>query len=460
MARVDDLAARTVGFDTLVARAGVCVAHAALEMLGGSYGRRITIVAGRGHNGDDGRVAAALLAQRGVRVTVIPADPRPGQLPPSDLVIDAAYGTGFHGTYAAPPVPVRPGGSTSARALVLAVDVPSGLNATSGIACEGAVHADRTVTFGALKPGLLLHDGPDCAGTVAVEPIGLPLDGAAAHLVEDADVSAWVPSRRREGHKWDSAVYVVAGSPGMLGAAALSTRGAQRAGSGMVRLASPGAQPGEVPVIEAVARPLPIDGWANAVLDDLSRCRSLVLGPGLGAAHDTGQAVRRLISDAPIPMVLDADGLNAAGSADELARLVTARRQPIVLTPHDGEYARLAGHMPGDDRIAAARQLAHDTGAHVLLKGSTTVVAAPTGEVLLAASGSARLSTAGTGDVLSGIIGAFLAMGLGPLQAAAIGAHVHGRGAALGRAHGLIAGDLPDLVADILSSLIPSADVR
>ncbi|HUY30716.1 MAG TPA: NAD(P)H-hydrate dehydratase [Acidimicrobiales bacterium] len=448
MGRVDALAAETTGFETLVGRAGAAVAHHALAMLGGAYGRRVAVVAGRGHNGDDGRVAAALLARRGVRVEVVP--PGAGPLPACDLVVDAAYGTGFHGEYDAPRVPDRPGGG---RALVLAVDVPTGVDATTGVAGERAVTADRTVTFGAFKPGLLLGDGPDRCGEVVVEPIGLPVDEAAAHLVEDADVAHLVPSRRRAGHKWDAAVYVVAGSPGMLGAAQLCAQAAMRAGAGMVRLASPGVAPGTVPVVEAVSRGLPAEHWAAPVLDDLGRCRALVVGPGLGATPETAAALRRLVAEASVPTVVDADGLNVLGGVDELARLVAARRAPLVLTPHDGEYARLVGTRPSHDRVAAARELAARTRATVLLKGATTIVASPSGAVLLATSGSSRLSTAGTGDVLAGVVGALLARGLAPHLAAALGAHVHGRAAARGHAEGLVAGDLPLLVARILSEL-------
>lgn len=452
MGRVDALAARTVGLDVLVGRAGAAVARTALSMLGGAYGRRVVVVAGRGHNGDDGRVAAVALERRGARVELRP----PGEQSPlsrCDLVIDAAYGTGFHGTYPAPAVPPRPDGGR--RAMVLAVDVPSGVDANTGVACPGAVHADRTVTFGALKPGLLLEDGPEHCGVVGVDPIGLPVDGAAAHLVEDADVGLLLAPRRRNGHKWDAAVYVVAGSPGMLGAAALAASGALRGGAGMVRLGSPGVAPGAVPVTEVVARALPAADWALPLLDDLGRCRSLVLGPGLGTTPETVVAIRRLVAEAAVPTVVDADGLSALGTAEEAARLISSRRAPVVLTPHDGEYARLVGSRPSRDRCAAARELAQRTRAVVLLKGSATVVASPSGDVLIVASGSTRLSTAGTGDVLSGIVGAFLARGASGLHAAALAAHVHGRAAARGHAEGLVAGDLPPLVAEVLSDIGP-----
>jgi NAD(P)H-hydrate epimerase len=159
--------------------------------------------------------------------------------------------------------------------------------------------------------------------------------------------------------------------------------------------------------------------------------------------------VRRLVETAPVPVVIDADGLNALG--DAAVEVLRSRRAPTVLTPHDGEYQRLAGAQPGPDRLGAARSLAGRTGAVVLLKGPATVVASPSGAALVATSGSSQLATAGTGDVLSGIVGAFLARGADPLRAAALAAHVHGRAASLGHRVGLVAGDLPELVATWLS---------
>jgi NAD(P)H-hydrate epimerase len=174
-------------------------------------------------------------------------------------------------------------------------------------------------------------------------------------------------------------------------------------------------------------------------------------------------SVRSLVARAEVPVIVDADGLGALGPVDQAREVLAGRKIPAVLTPHDGEFARLAAtaagadshpgpdRHPGADRIAAARSLASRLGAIVLLKGSTTVVAAPDGEAFLVTAGSSRLATAGTGDVLSGVVGAFLARGLDPLRAAALAAHVHGRAAGLGLAEGLVAGDLPVLVAKVLS---------
>lgn len=442
MAAVDKLAQESVGLETLIERAGFCVARFAVAAMGGTYGRRVVVVAGKGHNGDDGRTAAALLAARGARVAVVPVGEAPQMLPECDVVIDAAFGTGFRGEYRAPTAPEG--------AIVLAVDIPSGVSADTGVVTKGAVRADITVTFGALKSGLLIGDGAEHSGALVVEPIGLDVGSPRRNLVEDADLE-WLPERERESNKWNSALEVVAGSPGMFGSATFAATAAVRSGAGMVRLCSPGVAAGTIPVLEAVAIDLPADGWADRALEELARCKALVVGPGLGRRDATVDAIRDLVARASVPVVVDADGLYALGNADHAADILRRRSAPTVLTPHDGEFARLAGGAPSDDRIESVKDLSRTLGAIVLLKGATTVVAAPEGEVLLAAAGSARLATAGTGDVLSGVIGAFVARGLDPLRSAGLAAHVHGRAASAGFAEGLEASDLPLLIASVLS---------
>jgi ADP-dependent NAD(P)H-hydrate dehydratase / NAD(P)H-hydrate epimerase len=448
MSEVDQAATEPV--EVLVGRAGSAVAWAARRLLGGCYGRRVVVVAGKGNNGADGRAAAARLRHWGAQVIELDAGSLEGgaPLPSSDLVIDAAYGTGFRGTYRAPD----PG-----SAPVLAVDIPSGLSGETGLpGADGgtALRAVVTVTFQALKPGLLLGLGPVAAGRVEVADIGLgrQVAGVArAWQVEDRDVAANLPRRPPEAHKWQTAVAVIAGSPGMTGAPWLVARGALRAGAGYVRLGIPGGDFADLPPSEVVGLTLPRSGWGQAAQPELDRVKALVMGPGLGRSPEVAVSVRTLLGEAPVPIVLDADGLNAAGSDDELAKLM--RAWPLVLTPHEGEFSRLTGAPPGPDRLAAARVLASATGANVLLKGSVTVVASPDGRALFCAAGSPRLATAGTGDVLSGVIGAFIARGLPPFEAAALAAHAHGRAAGRGQAEGLVAGDLPDLVAAWLSEV-------
>jgi len=438
-------AAAPVPEETLVRRAGTAAAVAALRMLGGTYGMRVVVVAGKGNNGADGRVAAGVLRARGARVSVV----APGAaIRDCDLVVDAALGTGLRGAYDAPGVP--PG------AQVLAVDIPSGVDGDTGAAPGRPMVATRTVTFAAWKPGLLQGDGPRFAGAVEVADIGLGELRAGAALVEDDDVARLVPLRAPRSHKWETAVCVVAGSPGMEGAATLAATGASRAGAGMVRLGLPGSAdvpaPGAWPT-EAVRFALPARGWGAEVLGVLERCRALVIGPGIGRSEDTVAEIRAVVAAARVPVVVDADALFALGDA-ATAREIVAGSRPVVVTPHDREYARLLGADPGPDRLDAARRLAAATGAVALVKGSLTAVASPSGEVRLAAAGSPRLATAGTGDVLSGVIGAFCARGMTALDAAALAAHVHGRAASDGRAEGLVAGDLPHLISARLSAAL------
>lgn len=441
-------AAAPVATEVLIERAGAAVARAAVRMLGGTYGRTVDVIAGRGNNGNDGRVAARRLEALGVRVRVFSVTDLPEVLPPADLVIDAAFGTGFRGTWQPPVVGTMP---------VLAVDIPSGVDALTG-RIEGAVmRAHCTVTFAALKPGLLIGGGADAAGVVEVADIGLPVGQRSTHLLEQRDVAAWLPVRGRDAHKWQTAVRLIAGSRTMPGAAALAAAGALRSGAGMVHVSIPGLDHAAALPLEAVLRPLPAQGWATEALGTFDRFHALVLGPGLGRGDDTAASARFVAVRSPLPAVIDGDGLFAlAWNADGAATLLRQREASTVLTPHDGEYQLLTGSPPGADRIWAARRLAADTRSIVLLKGSTTVVAAPSGDVLVVRSGDQRLATAGTGDVLAGVIGALVAMRVDPFAAAAMGAWIHGRAAMLGPSLGLVAGDLPGAIPAVLEELVGS----
>jgi NAD(P)H-hydrate epimerase len=440
MAAVDARAPEPV--DVLIERAGAAVAHHALDLLGGAYGRRVVVLAGKGNNGADGRAAARRLRRRGVRVDEIDAGSNPKRLPPADLVIDAAYGTGFRGEHHAPDAGATP---------VLAVDIPSGIDGVTGEERGRALPAVRTVTFAALKPGLLFEPGRSRAGEVVVADIGLEVGQPSASVVEAGDVRGWLPAREATAHKWAASVLVIAGSPSMAGAGHLVAAAAQRAGAGMVRLASPGLVEDPARPTEAVGLELPAAGWTEAALAGAERAHALVIGPGLGSTATTQSAVLDVLAETERPAVVDGDGLTALGT--DAGRIVSARRGPTVLTPHDGEFERLAGRRPDADRLAAARSLADATSAVVLLKGPTTVVAAPGGEVRVVVAGDARLATAGTGDVLSGVIGALLARQVAPLEAAAAGAWLHARAGAAGPVDGLVASDLVDGLPTVLEEL-------
>lgn len=434
MAAIDAAAPEPV--EELIDRAGAAVARTALAMLGGAYGRRVVVVAGKGNNGADGRAAARRLRARGVGCSVVDAAAAPAVLPPADLVIDAAYGTGFRGRYDAP----RPADPATP---VLAVDIPSGVDGVTGEAHGSVLRATRTVTFAAGKPGLLLGAGAELAGRISVADIGLDVSGARAHLVDDAAVAGWLPTRPAEAHKWQRAVRLVAGSPGMTGAAHLAAGAALRAGAGYVRLSVPGLDADPGAPVEVVVVPMDAARWAGGVVADLDRFGALAVGPGLGRGDETQRATRELVARAGVPTVVDGDGLVALG---EDARAVVGRRPdgaaPVVLTPHAGEFEQLTGSRPPADRFAAVRDLAATTGAVVLLKGTTTLVAEPGGDLLAVRAGDSRLATAGTGDVLTGILAALLASGVPAFEAAAAAALLHGRAGALAWPHGLVAGDL------------------
>ena len=447
-------AAAPVPTDVLVARAGAEVAIAARRMLGGTYGRRVLVATGKGNNGADGRVAASVLARWGVRCEV--ATP-PGALElvaaahgrscaPWNLVIDAAYGTGLRGPWGAdqaPPVPV------------LAVDIPSGIDALTG-ADHGCWQAAATVTFGALKPGLLLPPGATAAGEVQVAPIGLDATSAAAWLMTDADADAVLPTLPPSTHKWRRAVRVIAGSPQMRGAGHLVCAGAQQAGAGMVVISSPGLAAASVSrPTETVARNLRPGRWAAEALDGIDRFDAAVIGPGIGVDPTSAAQIAAFIESCPVPLVVDADALAAVAEHPDCLR---ARTAATVLTPHDGEFTRLTGAAPAADRFGSVRQAAADLGAVVLAKGPATLVASPVrpdastrpAAVLAVTAGTARLATAGSGDVLSGVIAASLSGGAADpetlLSLVAAAAHWHGRTASC-EAAGPAAASVPLLAA-------------
>jgi NAD(P)H-hydrate epimerase len=271
--------------------------------------------------------------------------------------------------------------------------------------------------------------------------------------VEAADVAGWWPRRARRAHKWNGSVRVVAGSASMRGAARLCSEAALRTGAGLVALSVPG---GVVTCRDEVIQP-PIGStdWAAQVLTDISRFGALVVGPGLGRTEATIEATRHLIAEAMLPIVVDGDALYAAAwSADGPAPLLTGRTRPTVLTPHDGEYSLLVGSPPPPDRFAATRQLAANLGCTVLLKGPTTIVADPNGRTLVVDRGDERLATAGTGDVLAGMIVTMLASGVEPLQAAAAASWMHAEAARSQGRFGMTAGDIIEALPRTVAAIV------
>jgi ADP-dependent NAD(P)H-hydrate dehydratase / NAD(P)H-hydrate epimerase len=414
-------------------RAGRAVAEAVLRRYPDA--RRIAGVCGGGANGGDGRIALRMLAEAG-------RETEEGLGEDADVVIDALFGTGFHGEPRAEAVE-QIEHINSLAVPVVSVDVPSGVDASTGETAGVAVRADATVTMHAPKVGLVVAPGRFHTGELEVADIGLDQSDTQHRLVTE-EILELVPRRREEDTKYSAgAVLVVGGSPGMSGAVCLAAEAAFRADAGYVAVATheESLPIVETRLLEAVKGPLDrIDQFAR-------RASSLALGPGLGRGDEERALVRRLVGELDLPAVVDADALFELEAADWPA--------PRVLTPHSGELARLIG-KDGDwvdaHRLAAVRAAVEGYGCVVLLKGADTLVAAPGEGVLVCSSGTPGLATAGTGDVLTGVIGAFIAKGVDARLAAAAGAFAHGRAAELATQQvGMVASDLLDALPDALA---------
>lgn len=460
----------------LMERAGAAAADAVLRRYPDAD--RVSVWCGGGNNGGDGLVVARRLAAAGreveVRLLVDPdrlrGDPaanlerarergirfveEPG---PADLVVDALFGTGFTG-------PPRKGAEEAIETInasgspVVAVDVPSGVDASTGEVGGAAVRADATVTFHGRKVGLAVAPGRFLAGEVEVAEIGIDGVETACRRVL-AGMLGLVPRRGPSDNKYRAGtVLVVGGSSGLTGAPCLAAEAAMRAGAGYVFVAHPAAIGAvvELRLLEAVKRGFTDDGsghFAPAAAEGIvrlaQRAGAVAIGPGLGRTDGTRELVRILLERIDRPVVLDADGLWAL--AGHLG-WVFARQSPTVLTPHSGELGRLLGRESGRidaRRLGAAQAGAAETGAVLLLKGADTIVAAPGRGPLVCDLGNPGLATAGSGDVLTGVVGAFLAKGLEPQLAAAAAA------AAQGVAAGLAAGEV-GMAGMIASDVIPA----
>jgi hydroxyethylthiazole kinase-like uncharacterized protein yjeF len=423
-----------VAQDDLMARAALGLARVAATL---STSGPVRVVVGKGNNGGDGRVAAGLLREDGWEVDVIdgtePFDP--AELDGSGAVLDCLLGTGFEG------VPREPVASAIAAinaydGAVVACDVPSGVNASTGEVEGEAVRADATATFHGPKLGLYVEPGKGHAGSVEVVEIGIPRGfpaPGASGLITDRVLDLY-PHRPRSGSKFESGVVVVVGgSMGLTGAPTMAARSAQRAGAGYVQVAVPApVQPAvDLRLLEQMSRGLPDDDGFHTpagvadVEEMAERAGAVVLGPGLGRSEGAQEFARGVAVAVEAPLLVDADGLNAHAGRLELFR---EREAPTVLTPHEAELARLLDREPDEiaaHRLAYAREAAESSGAVVLLKGDDTIVAAPGGPVAVSPGGSPALATAGTGDVLSGLVGALLAKRMDAFEAAALGTLAH-----------------------------------
>jgi NAD(P)H-hydrate epimerase len=456
----------------------------------------VAVVCGKGNNGGDGLVAARLLRERQpdreVNVLFLgdPAELRgdartnlerlPGappqpflgeRLDEASMIVDAILGTGSAGE---PREPARGAIRAINRAHgsgaeVIACDIPSGVDASTGEVAGEAVYADATVTFHAAKPGLWIRPGKQLAGEITVIDIGIPSEGAPGEprigLITSRVLEA-IPRRASDSTKFSAgSVLVCGGSPGLTGAPTMASMAAARAGAGYVTVAVPASLVSilasklmEVMQVGLAEREGALAPEAvDTVLERSRRVQAVVLGPGLGREGASLEFARAVARSVEVPMVLDADGLNA--HAGERLSALAARTAPAVLTPHAGELGRLLdidSEAVGAQRLHRARQAAAVAGSIVILKGDDTIVAEPEGRVGVSAGGSPALATAGTGDVLSGVLAAHLARGMEPFDAACAAVFVH---AAAGRLaarrigpEGVIAGDVIQMLPAVLAS--------
>lgn len=417
---------------TLMSRAATALAARCAGLLGGTYGARVVVLAGAGDNGGDALLAGESLARRGARVDVIRvADETFDEqlLRQADLIVDGMVGIGGQGALR-PAAAQRAEIVNDCNAIVVAVDVPSGVDASTGEVAGGvAVRADVTVTFGGLKAGLLVAPGATYAGAVDVVDIGLDLPPADIGALDADDVASLLPQPEPDSDKYSRGVVgVVAGSERYTGAAVLCVGGALHAGAGMVRYAGVGAAADEVRRHWPEALVMTIAG-ADGVLD-VGRVQSWVVGSGLGTGPQATAIVTTVLgTDAPV--ILDADAIAVVAEAPEL---VANRTAPTLLTPHAGEFARLVGMDRAQveaRRLRSAQDAARTFGATVLVKGSTTVIADPSGQTRVNTAQTPYLATAGSGDVLAGVCATMLAAGLSALDSGAVAAFLHGLAAVL-----------------------------
>jgi hydroxyethylthiazole kinase-like uncharacterized protein yjeF len=431
---------------TLMERAGTGLARFCNEHIPEG---RIAIVCGKGNNGGDGLVAARVLRELGRDVDVIEVAKDGAELSPAALagaagIVDALLGTGFSGVPREPVsgaiAAINAARDASPETEVVACDIPSGVDGSTGEVSGEAVMADATVTFHAYKPGLWISPGKQHAGTVTIVEIGIPDDEQPVEprigLIRSA-VLAEIPRRGAASNKFTAgSVLVVGGSRGLTGAPVMASMAAARAGAGYVTVAAPASVALEISskLLEIMTVELPDDpetgprrGSSRMAVERAARAQALVLGPGLGRLPAAAKFARDVATHANLPLVLDADGLAAHSEEDGIDQLAS-RRAPTVLTPHVGELGRLL-QLPSAEidahRLQHVRAAAARANAIVVLKGDDTLIADPSGRVAISPGGAPALATAGTGDVLSGVVGAFLAKDVDPFTAVCAAVYTH-----------------------------------
>ena len=489
----------------LMENAGLAVLREMVRRYGPLAGKTVTVIAGKGNNGGDGLVIARHLHQRGIRVIVfllgqkekvqgdarvnlliyekiggeLRALPSPEAATPdiealrfainqSDIIVDAIFGTGLT------DIRLDQSGKIFLQVIslindsakpVVAVDIPSGISSDTGEILGTAVKADLTVTFGLPKRGHFLYPGASYRGKLKIVDIGIPAGlvretPCPVNLLVPQEIKEGLPYRPVDAHKGKFGhALVIAGSVGKTGAAAMAALSALRVGAGLVTLATPSSLNPimEQKLTEAMTVPLPettaqtLSLGAEKALLDLAHDKSVVIiGPGLSTHLETQELVRRLLSAFRLPIVLDADGINALIGHNDLLGHASAK---IVFTPHPGELARLLGitsQKVQSDRLGISQSFARRNNLWLILKGAHTVLADPQGSLFINSTGNEGMATGGTGDVLAGILGGLISQGLDPLQASKVGIYLHGMAGDLAASQkgtmGMIAGDVIECI--------------
>lgn len=463
------------------------------RIIGTLHNKKVSIFAGKGNNGGDGYVIARHLHNRGAKVKVFLIGDKESiagdalinlqiitymgidvievanegdwdkvkiAMTFTDFLVDALVGTGFTGKLSDHMIQIVDS-INKINKIVIAIDVPSGVDGDTGQISGTAVKADHTITFSLPKQGLLLYPGASYAGDVTVVDIGIPrtllIDGKIKqNMITSATVRPMFPKRRPDVHKGSCGkVLIIAGSKGMTGAAALTADAAVRSGAGLVLLGIAESLHDimETKLTEVMTKPLAEIETGIMGQDAVDEIREMALsndivaiGPGLGRHQDTMMAIREIITTIPKPLVIDADALYALINHTHI--LTEAKAVPI-LTPHCGEMARLLGLTPeevNEDRVYITRQAALEWGSIIILKGARTLVAFPDGEVYININGNAGMATGGTGDVLTGVIAALMAQGLSSHEAALVGVYIHGLAGDIVARSGMIGITASDLI--------------
>ncbi|RKX17022.1 MAG: bifunctional ADP-dependent NAD(P)H-hydrate dehydratase/NAD(P)H-hydrate epimerase [Candidatus Zixiibacteriota bacterium] len=501
MREIDRKAIKGMGIPglELMENAGKGAFEMIVDYYGPVEGNRIIIACGKGNNGGDGLVVARYLKENGAHVEVIllckkdtpkgdavinlkkaekldipikeVLNPEQFHIPDDTwLFVDAIFGTGFTGDIH-PPYDKIIDKINDLDIPIVSIDCPSGLDSATGKVSTPTVKADLTVTFGLPKIGQVLYPGKSYCGSLEVIDIGFPagLDNDInTHFITKDDAFLLLPLRKPDAHKGDyGKLFVLAGSTGLTGAASMASMAALKCGTGLVVLGCPATLNSilETKLTEVMTKPLPdvkkqgcfaLRGMGE-IRQQIEWADSVAIGPGIGTHHETVELVKRLATQIEKPMVIDADGLNNLAKAPETLK---RHKGPLVISPHPGEFSRLTSiniDKIVDNRIKLAASFASEHNLTIILKGAPSIIAAPSGVVYINSSGNEGMATAGSGDVLTGLIGGFLAQGLSSEHSAILATYVHGlAGDIAGEIYGgrgTIAGDILDCVPEALLEL-------